>query len=125
MAILNGDKTILLNQVKNNPEIPLQKLVDLLNRYEDLKPQDFKGYISDILYNQLLEAGRDPQEIELLNSIQAAPTSTPAEVQDAQRLVSTYMTQFPQGSQIDKMSVLMEQLERRLNELIEEEDWKY
>lgn len=124
MAILNGDKTILLNQVKNNPEIPLQKLVDLLNRYEDLKPQDFKGYISDILYNQLLEAGRDPQEIELLNSIQAAPTSTPAEVQDAQRLVSTYMTQFPQGSQIDKMSVLMEQLERRLNELIEEEDWK-
>lgn len=124
MAILNGDKTILLNQVKNNPKIPLQTLVDLLNRYEDLKPQDFKGYISDILYNQLLEAGRDPQEIELLNNIQAAPTSTPAEVQDAQRLVSTYMTQFPQGSQIDKMSVLMEQLERRLNELIEEEDWK-
>lgn len=124
MAILNGDKTILLNQVKNNPEIPLQTLVDLLNRYEDLKPQDFKGYISDILYNQLLEAGRDPQELELLNSIQAAPTSTLAEVQDAQRLVSTYMTQYPQGPQINDMPAIMERLERRMRELMEEQEWK-
>lgn len=124
MAILGTNKPILLNQVKNDPNIPLQKLVDLLNHFEDLELQDFKGYISDVLYNQLLEAGRDPQELELWNKIQAAPTSTPAEVQDAQRLVSTYMTQYPQGAQIDKMPILMEQLERRLDELIEAEDWK-
>ena len=124
MAILGANKPLLLNQVKNDPNIPLQKLTDLLNHFEDLKPQDFKGYISDALYNQLLEAGRDPQELELWNKIQAAPTSTPAEVQDAQRLVSTYMTQYPQGTQIDKMPILMEQLERRLDELIEAEDWK-
>lgn len=124
MAILNENKALLLDQVKKNPKIGLETLVSLLKCYEDLKAQDFKGYISDILYNQLLEADRDPQELELWNRIQAAPRSTPAEVQDAQRLVSTYMTQFPQGLQKDEMPILMEQLERRLNELIEEEDWK-
>ena len=54
MAILGANKLMLLNQVKNNPNIPLQKLVDLLNHYEDLQPQDFKGYISNTLYDQLL-----------------------------------------------------------------------
>ena len=54
MAILGTNKPILLNQVKNNPNIPLQKLADLLNHYEDLEPQDFKVCMSNTSYNQLL-----------------------------------------------------------------------
>lgn len=54
MAILGTNKSILLNQIKNNPNIPLQKLVDLLNHYEDLEPQDFKGCMSNTSYSQLL-----------------------------------------------------------------------
>ena len=124
MARLNANKQLLLNQVKNQPNIPLQQLVNLIKQYEDLTPQDFQGYISDVLYNQLLEMGRDPNEADLWNKIQSAPTSTLAEVQDAQRLVSTYMTQYPQGPQINDMPAIMEQLERRMRELMEEQEWK-
>lgn len=124
MARLNANKQLLLNQVKNQPNIPLQQLVNLIKQYEDLTPQDFQGYISDVLYNQLLEMGRDPNEADLWNKIQFAPTSTLAEVQDAQRLVSTYMTQYPQGPQINDMPAIMEQLERRMRELMEEQEWK-
>lgn len=124
MARLNANKQLLLNQVKNQPNITLQQLVNLIKQYEDLTPQDFQGYISDILYNQLLEMGRDPNEADLWNRIQSAPTSTLAEVQDAQRLVSTYMTQYPQGPQINDMPAIMEQLERRMRELMEEQEWK-
>ncbi|WP_235301923.1 hypothetical protein, partial [Phocaeicola barnesiae] len=123
-ARLNANKQLLLNQVKNQPNITLQQLVNLIKQYEDLTPQDFQGYISDILYNQLLEMGRDPNEADLWNRIQSAPTSTLAEVQDAQRLVSTYMTQYPQGPQINDMPAIMEQLERRMRELMEEQEWK-
>ena len=124
MARLNANKQLLLNQVKNQSNITLQQLVNLIKQYEDLTPQDFQGYISDILYNQLLEMGRDPNEADLWNRIQSAPTSTLAEVQDAQRLVSTYMTQYPQGPQINDMPAIMEQLERRMRELMEEQEWK-
>lgn len=124
MARLNANKQLLLNQVKNQPNISLQQLVNLIKQYEDLTPQDFQGYISDILYNQLLEMGRDPNEADLWNKIQSAPTSTLAEVQDAQRLVSTYMTQYPQGPQINDMPAIMERLERRMRELMEEQEWK-
>lgn len=124
MARLNANKQLLLNQVKNQPNIPLQQLVNLIKQYEDLTPQDFQGYISDVLYNQLLEMGRDPNEADLWNKIQFAPTSTLAEVQDAQRLVSNYMTQYPQGPQINDMPAIMEQLERRMRELMEEQEWK-
>lgn len=123
MARLNANKQLLLNQVKSQPNIPLQQLVNLIKQYDDLTPQDFQGCISDILYNQLLEMGRDPNEADLWNKIQSAPTSTLTEVQDAQRLVSTYMAQYPQGPQINDMPVIMEQLERRMRELMEEQEW--
>ena len=120
MAILGANKSTLLNQVKNDPNILLQKLTDLLNHFEDLKPQDFKGYINNELYNQLLEVDRDPQELALWNKIQSAPTSTPAEIQDAQRLVSTYTMQFPQGSKISEVEKLSEQLQQKMAAAMEE-----
>ena len=120
MPRLNANKQLLLNQVKNQPNIQLQQLVGLLNQYEDLTPQDFKGYISDVLYDQLLEAGRDPHEVELWNKIQSAPTSTPAEIQDAQRLVSTYTMQFPQGPKISEVEKLSEQLQQKMVAAMEE-----
>lgn len=120
MPRLNANKQLLLNQVKNQPNIQLQQLVGLLNQYEDLTPQDFKGYISDVLYDQLLEAGRDPNEIELWNKIQSAPTSTPAEIQDAQRLVSAYITQFPQGPKISEVKDLSEQFQQKMAAAMEE-----
>lgn len=85
----------------------------MVNQYEDLEPDDFKGYISDLLLEQLKEAGRNPAELELWNKIQAAATSTPAEIQEAQRLVSTYTMQFPKGPKISEAESLKLQLQQK------------
>lgn len=121
MPILNGQKQLLLNQVKNQPNLPLQQLVALVNQYEDLEPDDFKGYISDLLLEQLKEAGRNPAELELWNKIQAAATSTPAEIQEAQRLVSTYTMQFPKGPKISEAESLKLQLQQKMTDAIKTE----
>lgn len=121
MAILGANKSILLNQVKNDPNIPLQKLMDLLNHFEDLKPQDFEGYIDAPLYNQLLEADRDPQELELWNKIQVAPKSTSVEIQDLQRLVALYISSFPEGPEIKKVESLQKFLEQELKKKLADE----
>ena len=80
MATLNGQKQQLLSQVKNNPNIPLQKLVDLINNYDDLSVEDFKGVIPDVLFNELKEAGRDPHEVELWNRIISSPQNSMEEI---------------------------------------------
>ena len=116
MAILNGQKQQLLNQVKNNPGVELQTLVKLLNQYDDLKIEDFKGYISDILYVQLLEAGRDPREMELWNRIENAPKNAPEEIQNLQRMVSQYMQQYSQGPKFNEAQSLMVTLQQEMQE---------
>lgn len=121
MPVLNGQKQLLLNQVKNQPDISLQKLVALVNQYEDLEPDEFKGYIPDLLFNQLKEAGRNPDEAELWNKIQAAPTSTPAEIQEVQRLVSTYTIRFPQGPKASEAESLVLQLQQKMTDAIKAE----
>ena len=60
MAIIGANKPTLLNQIKRQPTVDLQTLVKLVNQYEDLEVEDFRGYVSDVLLEQLKEAGRDP-----------------------------------------------------------------
>lgn len=117
MSVLNGQKQLLLNQVKSLPNISLEKLVGLVNQYDDLEPEDFKGYISDLLFSQLKDVGRDPHEVELWQKIQAATMPMPktlTEIQEAQRLVSTYTMQFPQGPQICIIESLKQKLEQTM-----------
>lgn len=117
MSVLNGKKQLLLNQVRSLPNISLEKLIELVNQYDDLKPEDFKGYISDFLFDQLKDAGRDPQEVELWQKIQAATTPMPevlTKIQEAQYLVSEYVTHFPLGFQIDAIKSLKQRLEQTM-----------
>lgn len=134
MPRLNNQKPILLNQVKNQPDIELSKLVALIAQYEDLEYTDFKGFISDVLYEQLLEAGRDPHELELWNKIANSPKQTPEEIQQAQRLVISYMQHYPTGPKIGEaremetrlQSAMAEALNRRRIEeerAKEQSDW--
>lgn len=55
MATFNDQKQLILNQVKKRPNISLETLVKLINQHENLDVNDFKGYVSDLLYGQLLE----------------------------------------------------------------------
>ena len=121
MAILGVNKSMLLQQVKNQPNIAVQKLIDLLNQYEDLTAQDFRGVVSDVIYDQLLEADRNPDELALWNKIQSAAKSTPQNIQDAQRLVNTYKAQFPQGPKISEVNDWEIELQKLMKDALERE----
>jgi len=124
MSVLGPQKQTLLNQVKNQPSIPLDKLVDLVKRYDDLEPGDFQGYIDDTLLVQLNDACRDPQELELWNKIMSNPRSTPTEIQDAQRLVATYVQTYSKGAKFREAQELMSRLPQELAEAMRIEQEK-
>ena len=127
--ILGAQKPMLLNQVRTQASIDINQLAGLLNTYIDLKPEDFKGYIDDTLLEQLYEAGRDPNEKSLWDQIGNIPmvnlgtiqsileiTSTIENIQNAQRLVSSYIQQFPQGPKAQEAQAKMNQLQIDMTE---------
>ena len=111
MPVLGAQKQTLLNQVKNQPTVKLQTLVDLVNKYDDLMPDDFKGYIDDSLFAELKEAGRDPKEMKLWNEIQNTPRNSPEAIQEVQRNVAAYIQQFPMGPKVKEAQSLMSGLD--------------
>ena len=116
MPRLDSQKPLLLNQVKNNPNVQLEQLVELIHRYDDLKVEDFKGNISDILYVQLLEAGRDVNERELWNRIENAPKNSPEEIQILQRMVAEYIQKYSLGPKFNDAQSLMTTLQQEMQE---------
>ena len=58
----NENKQKLLEQIKRAPFIDLDKLLQLIHVYDDLSPEDFRGYISNAQLEQLFKALRKPQE---------------------------------------------------------------
>ena len=118
MSTLGAQKQTLLNQVKNQSTIPLKTLVDLINKYEDLEPRDFQGYIDDTLFEQLIDASRNPEELDLWNQIQNNPRDTPENIQIVQGLVSKYIQQYPKAPQIKDAQVLMKRLPQELSNAI-------
>lgn len=116
MPRLDSQKPLLLNQVKNNPNVQLEQLVELIHRYDDLKVEDFKGNISDILYVQLLEAGRDVNERELWNRIENAPKNSPEEIQILQRMVAEYIQKYSLGPKFNDAQSLMATLQQEMQE---------
>ena len=118
MPVLGAQKQTLLNQVKNQPTVKLQTLVDLVNKYDDLMPDDFKGYIDDSLFAELKEAGRDPKEMKLWNEIQNTPRNSPEAIQEVQRNVAAYIQQFPMGPKVKEAQSLMSGLQQEMNDAI-------
>lgn len=118
MSTLGAQKQTLLNQVKNQTTIPLKTLVDLINKYEDLEPRDFQGYIDDTLLEQLIDASRNPEELDLWNQILNNPRDTPENIQIVQGLVSKYIQQYPKAPQIKDAQALMNRLPQELSDAI-------
>ena len=118
MSTLGAQKQTLLNQVKNQTTIPLKTLVDLINKYEDLEPRDFQGYIDDTLLEQLIDASRNPEELGLWNQILNNPRDTPENIQIVQGLVSKYIQQYPKAPQIKDAQALMNRLPQELSDAI-------
>lgn len=115
---LGQNKVTLLAQVQKQPNIDVAQLIKLIQTYDDLDIYDFKGYVSDLIYNDLLTQSRDPQELASWNNIKNAPTSTPEEIQNVQRQIASYIQHFPTSPSIDEANRMMNDLQLALNEAI-------
>ena len=124
MAIIGANKPTLLNQIKRQPTVDLQTLVKLVNQYEDLDIEDFRGYVSDVLLEQLKEARRDPKEVELWNQIVSTPRDTIEKIQEVQRLVVTYLNKYPAGSKVGDANDILRKLPIEIEIIREQRDWE-
>ena len=115
--VLGANKQILLDQVKNNPSIiDIQKLLELLNTYEDLKLDDFRGYVSDNLIAQLHEANRDPEELKNWKQIEDENrfADTIESLQYLQRIVTDYIRKYPDAPKIVDAQTLLDEISSRI-----------
>ena len=124
MAIIGANKPTLLKQIQRQPTVDLQTLVKLIHQYEDLAIEDFRGYVSDVLLEQLKEAGRDPKEVELWNQIVSTPRDTIEKIQEVQRLVVTYLNKYPAGSKVGDANDILRKLPIEIEIIREEDEWK-
>ncbi len=118
---LGTKKQMLLEQVRRNPGINLQQLVQLTQQYEDLQPSDFQGVIAPEIMEQLMEAGRDPQEVQLWNDIQNAPRNTPEQVQQVQRLVAEYLQRYAGAPKYADVQQMQQQLQQQMQQAMQEQ----
>ena len=135
MNELGNKKQNLLEQVKMMEqqnvvtgnmamEAFVQKLIELLHYWSDLKKEDYKGWISEEAYRKLEEALRDPKERALWEQIVAAPEGTASEIQAKLQLLITYIERYPQGPKIDEAKSMLERLKRASASIEDEQDWR-
>lgn len=124
MSELGVQKQNLLNQVKNQATIPLQTLVDLINRYKDLEAKDFQGYIDDTLLAQLYDACRDPKELELWNQIEKCSFSTKEDLQRLIQLATSYVNSFIDAPKLSEVKEKLSRARDLFPKIEEEREWK-
>ncbi len=124
MAILGSNKTLLLNQIKNNPGIQVAQLAKLLKTYEDLTIDDLSTVVDSTILNDLEDAARDPQEKQTFDDLTFKMQAMPAEpeaIKSLLREVSQYSSRYPSSPKIDIVNGYAVQLNDALIEAKERE----
>lgn len=104
--------------IDRQPSVDLEQLVRLVNTYEDLQVEDFRGHIPDFLFEQLKDASRNPEEVAMWKTISDAPRTTPAEIQDVQRKLAEYMQRYPKSPKFKEAQEMMARLPEEINTAI-------
>lgn len=134
MTELGKNKNSLLEQVKQKEirEVAagsmtqdgfVTLLEQLLDHYSDLRKEDYKDWVSEEVYQKLMDALRDPEESGLWDNINAMPEGNEAENQNKLRSVLDYIVRYPNGPKIVEANLMKEQLNRKLDEIREASDW--
>ena len=136
MPVLNGNKPILLEQVKRKAtEISVEDICELVKKYDDLSVTDLKGCIDDSKYADLEDAMRNPEEVALWQEIETLPRLSSSEIQTVQYKVADYKKRFADGPKSAAISALESELqtlmvaalkreEEERRRLIEQKDWE-
>lgn len=125
MALLGSNKQTLLNQVRMKGIVDINQLVELCKKYDDLNPEDFKGYIDELTYGKLEATLRDPREADSWLKIQGMPCSSVSEIQLVQSAVAKYLREFPRSpvkKEADDLAARLEVDLRTQQELQRKED---
>lgn len=118
MALLGSQKELLLNQIKVQKNVTLGLLIELIDKYDDLEPEDFRGYLDEDLFNELLFYFRNIQAESLWKQIQYE-----SGIISKTNLIDRYISEYPDGKRIKEVLELnRELLEKQLpkKECIEE-----
>lgn len=110
---------MLISQLKNTPNPPMEQLVKLIHTYEDLSFDDFRGVINDTTLDKLVEATRDPEERRLWELIQGAQRNTPTEIQTLISTVSNYLSRYPSSVKATEAQALSSKLNTDLADAYE------
>ena len=123
MSVLNGNKPVLLEQVKRrSKEVTVDSLCTLVKQYDDLKVTDLKDYIDPAKYAVLLDALRNPEEKALWNEIMTLPRLTLKEIQNVQYKVADYKKKFADGPKKAEADQMESELQILMGEAYKREE---
>lgn len=94
MPILGQQKEALLRQVGNAPSINPQTILDLINRWDDLSVDDFKGIVGQNILDSVNEI-KWKDAITAWNGIKLLPLTTVAEIDKVIAKVNDYLAKYP------------------------------
>lgn len=116
--ILGKNKPLLLKQVGNLVNITMLELKKLVDTYEDLEVEDFRGHVDDLIYQQLVEAMRDPRELELWRKIETAPSDTEGQMQEVIRLCKQYLQYYSDAKEASRAQQLLNVTQMNYDDLV-------
>ncbi len=116
--ILGKNKPLLLKQVGNRVNITMLELKKLVDTYEDLEVEDFRGHVDDLIYQQLVDALRDPRELELWRKIETAPSDDEGQMQEVIRLCKQYLQYYPEAKEASRAQQLLNVTQMNLDNLM-------
>lgn len=122
MASLGTMKPQMLRQIASQPAVSPIQIKTIIEKYDDVTPEDFRGVISDMMLEELYDLCRNPEEKSLWEKIENAPTATPSQIQETQRLVVNYISRYPDGPKSSQAKLKEEGLRNLLTTTLKEEE---
>lgn len=127
MPNLGIQKPLFLNKVKTMSNVTKADILKWVNHYDDLTIEELKGYISDILYDEIINGPTDPNEKKMWDEISSMPRGTSGEVEEIVQKIQAFITRYPKSKKADEANDLygqMQALKDRLKKAQrEEDDW--
>lgn len=121
MPILGpNNKAALLHQVGNTPSVNANTILDLVNRWDDLSVDDFKGIVGQDILDSVNEIKwRDA--ITAWNAIKLLPLTTVAETDDVIAKVNDYLAKYPGSPNFKEALARVPELHTMKRKIVDEE----
>lgn len=111
MASIGNQKEALLKQIEGiRNKVTIDRILPLLERYDDLTVEDFRGRIPDELFDQL----RNPQESKAWGQISAANPDGEQALREVIGNITEFIKKYPDSDKIGEAEALKKKYETDL-----------